>query len=95
MAQDQLARPKLIRSSAIQHPEASMHQLDALCEFDFALQYEVLTINELMKILGTTRPVATQFYTHYLSMKNILSALYSFFNRNQLQQVLSNILNFY
>lgn len=95
MEKEQLDRPKLIRSSALQHPDASMHQLDALREFDFALKYEVLTVNELMKILGTTRPEATQFYAHYLSLKNILSALYSFFSRSQLQQVLSNILNFY
>jgi hypothetical protein len=94
--QDQkLTPPKLVRSSAVQHPDSNLHQLDCLRQFDFALKYELLTVMEMTKILGVSRPEASQFYQQYLHTKNLLSTLYYFFNRNQLQQVLSNILYFY
>lgn len=90
-----LPRPRLIRSSAVIHPDASMHLLDSLVEFDFALKSEVINVRETSIILGVSRSEAAQFYQHYQETKNLLSVLYSFFTRNQIQQVLSNILNFY
>lgn len=90
-----LLRPRLIRSSAMIHPDASMHLLDSLAEFDFALKSEVINVRETSTILGVSRSEASQFYQRYQDTKNLLSTLYAFFTRNQIQQVLSNILNFY
>lgn len=91
----ELTRPKLIRSSGLIHDDASMHMLESLREFEFALQQEIINVHETSVILGVSRQEAARFYQHFQDTKTILAALYQFFDRNQLQQVLSNILNFY
>jgi hypothetical protein len=91
--QKELQRPILVRSSG--HLLADLDQLDALCEFNFALLNNVITVTEVVKILGVSRVEAAQFYQSFSIKRDLLQTLYSYFPRSQLRQVFSNIVQFY